>query len=184
MRSLLIVLTGFLVSGGAILALLLAAPDSTNANQPVAMSGATMVGSMSNGSMMSTSSATARGSMTAAPTTASPAAVKLTIQHVQRGCHVWSNGMRTGAMMRLHLQAGQKLAIVDDDVDAHQMMERSGPMHLQLGRPMMLSHGTTIAFPKKGVYRLATRTVEMPGGGMDVKTTGPDNNLRLVVTVA
>jgi hypothetical protein len=41
-----------------------------------------------------------------------------------------------------------------------------------------------ITFMKKGVYRLGTKTVEMPGGGMDVKTVGPDNHLRLVVTVA
>jgi hypothetical protein len=37
---------------------------------------------------------------------------------------------------------------------------------------------------KKGVYRLATKTVEVPSGGMDVKTIGPDNHLRLAVTVA
>ena len=42
----------------------------------------------------------------------------------------------------------------------------------------------TLTFMKKGVYRLGTTTVEMPSGGMDVKTVGPDNHLRLVVTVA
>ena len=36
---------------------------------------------------------------------------------------------------------------------------------------------------KKGVYRFGTKTVPMPGA-MEVKTTGPDNNLRLVITVA
>jgi len=47
-----------------------------------------------------------------------------------------------------------------------------------------MARGTTIAFPRKGVYRLGTKTVEMPGGMMEVKTIGSDNNLRLVVTVA
>ena len=49
---------------------------------------------------------------------------------------------------------------------------------------MMMNHGMALSFMKKGVYRLGTRTVEMPGGRMDVKTIGPDNRLRLVVTVA
>jgi len=115
---------------------------------------------------------------------ASLATQKLTIQHVQKGCHVWSDGQTTGAMMRLHLKPGQKLSILDQDVDAHQMMELAGPMHLRMGGPMMTSDGMSLAFMKKGVYRLGTKTVEMKGGGMDVKTVGPDNNLRLLVTVA
>ena len=125
-------------------------------------------------------------SMSGSAMTASTALAtqKLTIQHVQRGCHVWSNGKTTGAMMRLHLRPGQKLSIMDNDVDPHQMMELAGPMRLHMGGPMMMNDGETIAFTKKGVYRLGTKTVEMPGGGMEVKTTGPDNHLRLVVTVA
>jgi hypothetical protein len=61
-------------------------------------------------------------------TLSSLATQKLTIQHVQRGCHVWSNGKMTGAMMRLHLRPGQKLSIMDNDVDPHQVMELAGPM--------------------------------------------------------
>lgn len=113
------------------------------------------------------------------------AAEKLTIVHVLHGCHVWSHGGMRAAMMRLHLKPGQKLSIMDNDVDPHQLMELAGPMHVRMGGPMMMNHGTTLSFPKKGVYRLGTHTVEMPGGGqMDVKTIGPDNKLRLVVTVA
>lgn len=90
-----------------------------------------------------------------------------------------------GPMMRLHLKPGQKLSILDSDVDPHQMMELGGPMHIRMGGPMMMNHGMTLSFMKKGVYRFGTKTVEMPGGGeMDVKTIGPDNHLRLVVTVA
>lgn len=48
---------------------------------------------------------------------ASLATQKLTIQHVQKGCHVWSEGRTTGT--RLHLKPGQKLSILDQDVDAH-----------------------------------------------------------------
>lgn len=64
------------------------------------------------------------------------------------------------------------------------MRQFAGPMRLHMGGPMMMGRGTTITFSKKGVYRLGTQTVEMPGAMMDVKTIGSDNKLRLVVTVA
>jgi len=118
-----------------------------------------------------------------------PVAATLTIEHVLHGCHTWSNGTTTATMMRLHLKVGQRLAILDQDVDPHQMMQLSGPARLHLGGPMMplmMRHARMISFPSKGVYRLGTKTVHMPGGmpSMDVKTIGPDNHLRLLVTVA
>jgi hypothetical protein len=91
----------------------------------------------------------------------------------------------TAPTMRLHLRVGQRLSVLDQDVDAHQMLQFAGPMRLQMGKPMMTGHGMAFRFMKAGVYRLGTKTVEMPGmGGMDVKTIGPDNKLRLVVRVA
>jgi hypothetical protein len=175
MRYLLIALTGFLVGTGMIIGLLVALPQTTSATtqqagaQRAAMPG--MARAMS-------------GMSTRTMASASLATQKLTIQHAQRGCHVWSDGQTTGAMMRLHLKLGQKLSVLDQDVDAHQMMELAGPMHLRMGGPMMSNDGMTLRFMKKGVYRLGTKTVEMKGSGMDVKTVGPDNHLRLVVTVA
>ncbi len=174
MRNLLIALTGFLVGTGSVIGLALALqPTSATANQATPqrvampqMSGGMSV--MSSGTMASASLATQ----------------KLTIQHTQKGCHVWSDGQKTGTMMQLHLKPGQKLSILDQDVDAHQLMEFAGPMHVRMGGPMMMNRGMTLAFAKKGVYRLGTKTVEMKDGGMEVKTVGPDNNLRLVVTVA
>src|SRR6266511_3981292 len=144
MRNLLIALTGFLVGTGSVIGLALAVqPTSATAEhatpQRVAMpqmSGG--MSAMSSGTMSSASLATQ----------------KLTIQHTQRGCHVWSDRQATGAMMRLHLQLGQKLSILDQDVDAHQMMELAGPMQLRMGRPMMTNDGMTLRFMKKGVYRL------------------------------
>jgi len=166
MRKFLIVLTGALVGTAVMVTVGLAAPRiASKPSVPSAGSGMAMSGGM--GTMMSAASA---------------ATVKLTIQHVQRGCHVWSNGKTTAAMMRFHLTKGQHLSIVDMDIDAHQMLQFAGPAHLRMGGPMMMNHSITLSFPKAGVYRLGTKTVEMPGG-MDVKTIGPDNNLRLVVTV-
>lgn len=113
------------------------------------------------------------------------AAVKLTIQHVQKGCHVWSNGTMTAAStMRLQLKRGQELTISDMDVDAHQLIELSGPSRIATGAPLTMGHERKFTFTKKGVYRLGTRTVELPGAAMDVKTTGLDHKLRLVVAVA
>ncbi len=173
MRSLLIATTGFLAGGALVVGLLFALPKTTSVTvKPARQTAATpyMSGGMSMaGSTMASNSLATR---------------KLTIQHVQNGCHVWSDGKTTASMMRLHLKPGQKLSILDNDVDAHQMMELAGPTHLQMGGPMMMNHGMTLAFAEKGVYRLGTKTVEMPGGAMEVKTVGPDHQLRLVITVA
>jgi len=174
MRNLLIALAGFAVGGAAVVGLVVALPEATSAGIKQATPKTAVMPQMNGGvssmgaSMMSAASLPTR---------------KLMIQHVQKGCHVWSDGKTTATMMRLHLKLGQKLSIMDMDVDAHQMLEFSGPMHLMTGGPMMMNHGWTLTFPKKGVYRLGTKTVEMPGGRA-VKTIGPDNNLRLAVTVA
>jgi hypothetical protein len=174
MRNLLVALIGFLVGGAAIATVALALPRTTVASSPTHMGQAT---GMSSGMM------NASATRSAATMMSSTQPVKLTIQHVQRGCHVWSNGKTTATMMRLHLKQGQRLVVMDVDVDAHQMMQFSGPAKLHMGGPMMMSHSMTMTFTKKGTYRLGTKTVEMPGA-MDVKTIGPDNKLRLVVTVA
>ena len=163
MRYLLIAVAGFLVGTALIAAVAFAVPNQSNVRTGMPMAGASSTGMMS--------------------TVGAPAVTKLTIQHVQKGCHVWSNGTTTAAMMRLQLKPGQKLSIIDMDVDAHQMMEFAGPARLRMGGPMMMSHSRTISFSAKGVYRIGTKTVETQGA-MDVKTIGPDNNLRLVVTVA
>src|SRR5919201_5212211 len=147
MRNLFILITGFAVSGAGVLALALALPHWANTpTKPATHKAMPMSGmaSMSSGAMDS----------------ASLASVKLTIRHVQRGCHVWARGSMTGPMMRLHLRVGQRLSVLDQDVDAHQLLQFAGPMRLHMGGPMM------------------------KGSGMDIKTIGPDNHLRLLVTVA
>ncbi len=173
MRNLLVATTGFLVGTGLFVALLVALPRTTNVTVKQAAPEVTaMPNTAQDGTAMMASASMA------------PASSNLTIQHVQRGCHVWSNGKTTGVTMRLRLRSGGQLSVLDQDVDAHQMLQLAGPVRLHMGGPMMMARGTTIAFPRKGVYRLGTKTVEMPGGMMEVKTIGSDNNLRLVVTVA
>lgn len=177
MRNLILALGGFLLGAAVVAAVALA---GGSAPRPVAAPATTVPSAGSGmGSMMGGSGGSMMGSA-AAPASS----VRLTIQHVLRGCHVWSNGRTTGATMHVTLRAGQTLSIVDNDVDRHQVLELGGPASLRLGGPLMMSQGETISFPRKGLYRLGTRVVEMPGGGMDVKTIGPDNTLRLSVTVA
>lgn len=185
MRNLLIASTGFLAGGGLIVALLLALPQTANITaRPAGAQAAALPRTSQDATTMVGS-----GMVASAPVAAT-ATSRLTIQHVLKGCHVWSNGTTTATMMRLTLTPGGKLAILDQDVDVHQLIELSGPARLRVGGPMLMNHGTLVSFSKPGVYRLQTKTVEMPRGsgmngtGMKVKTIGPDNTLRLVVTVA
>src|SRR6266568_8750091 len=99
MRNLLIALTGFLVGAGLIAALLLALPQTQTVTVAQASPQATTpTGQAMSGGMMNAGS-TSGSSMMAGRQLA-----KLTIQHVQKGCHVWSNGHTTATMMRLHLK--------------------------------------------------------------------------------
>lgn len=85
-------------------------------------------------------------------------------------------------MMELTLRSGGKLSILDQDVDAHQLVQLSGPTKLDLGGPMLMNRGSTLTFARNGVYKFRTKTVETSGMGMEVDTKGADT-LRLVVTV-
>lgn len=123
---------------------------------------------------------------TVAPTSMKmPASVsgttKLTIQHVQKGCHVWSDGSRQAASMRLNLGRGARVRIFDQDIDPHGLVQVAGPRLLFKGH-MMMGQSQTITFARPGVYRLRNKVVEM-GPMMKVETIGPDNTLRLTVSV-
>ena len=106
----------------------------------------------------------------------------LTIQHVLKGCHVFSNGSRQSASMNLSLKRGARLQIVDQDIDPHGLVQLAGP-RLNYRGHMMMGQRQTITFTKPGIYRLKNKVIEM-GKMMNVKTIGPDNVLRLTVTVS
>ncbi len=119
------------------------------------------------------------GTMTPASTVVTK---KLTIQHVLKGCHVWSDGSRRAATMSLTLKRGTRLTITDMDIDPHQLLQTAGP-RLGLHGHMMMGGVESVVFKQSGLYKLTTRTVEM-GPIMNAKTVGPDNKLRLTVRVA
>lgn len=169
MRNLIIAATGFVVGAVVLAVVLVTLPRTTTVT--VKQSSPQVAMPMMGGSGM-------MGSASAAP-----AGNKLTIWHVLKGCHVWSNGKTLSPMMELTLRSGGKLSILDQDVDAHQLVQLSGPTKLHLGGPMLMNRGSTLTFARSGVYKFRTKTVETAGMGMEVDTKGPDNTLRLVVTV-
>lgn len=132
-----------------------------------------------NGTHMSTAGMAGMGSQTGATTTA---ADQLTIVHVQKGCHVWSDAGKQMAAMRLRMHTGQMLRILNQDVDMHRMMELSGPTMMALGGPMAQGKTDTVTFTKPGTYVFGTKVSSMKGMP-EAETIGPDNNLKLTVTV-
>lgn len=152
MGKLLILLAGFVV-GAAVLAGTVVALDETRAPAP----------------------------RFAAVAGAAGGTTRLVIQHVQRGCHVWTAGGRRSATMRLDLRRGARLLLVDQDIDPQGMVQLAGP-RLAFGNHMMVGRGQTLVFTKPGLYRFRNRVVEM-GPMLKVKTLGPDNVLRLTVAV-
>jgi len=166
LKGLTILAASLIISTGFIVGALILGDDYAHEKTVTVMAPAAH---MNSGTMMGTAAAT-------------PAASKLNIVHVQRGCHVWSNPTRSGAAMRMMLSAGGTLRVTDEDVDPHKLIQVAGPK-VMLGKAMMTGDVAQISFPTKGVYKFTTRTLEMPGMA-EVKTTGPDNHLMLTINVA
>jgi plastocyanin len=121
------------------------------------------------------------GGMMTSGTQTGAAADQLTILHVQKGCHVWSNGTAQMATMRLTMKPGQMLQIMNQDVDRHRMMQLAGPA-MMLGGPMATGQAESLTFTQPGTYRFDTKSSAMKGMP-EAATIGPDNTLRLTVVV-
>ena len=108
----------------------------------------------------------------------------LTIKHQTRGCHSWSfDGKSWNATQRIAIVRGGVIAVVDKDVMPHTLIQVSGPKATLAGAAMKRMGATAhVAFPVKGTYVFKTRAGEDYMKG--IKTTGEDNVLKLVVTVA
>jgi hypothetical protein len=107
----------------------------------------------------------------------------ITIKHQTRGCHSWSlDGKTWRASQSVTLVRGGTLAIVDNDVMPHTLIQVRGP-HAVVSHTAMKHMGATayVGFPTKGTYVFTTKAGEDYMSG--VKTIGEDNVLKLVVTV-
>jgi len=108
----------------------------------------------------------------------------LTIRHQMRGCHVWAfNSGPYKASLKIKLAPGTTLTVTDSDVMPHKLIQLSG-LKVHLVSPAMnhMSATAKVTFLKKGTYRFTTKAGEDYMQGM--KTIGPDNVLRLTVTVS
>jgi plastocyanin len=108
----------------------------------------------------------------------------ITIRHQMRGCHTWSYaGGAYKASLNVKLDRDTTIVFVDNDVMPHKLVQLSGPK-AKLTTPNMNRMGAkaVAVFSKPGVYKFTTKAGEDYMQGM--KTIGPDNVLRLSVTVS
>jgi plastocyanin len=164
------------LSGFAIGTLLILVPMVLVGHGRSAPQAAPAMPTMSSG-MASMSSAGAAQSAAAAATR------QIAIVHVQRGCHDWSMQGQMAAAMSLRLHRGDTLAIRNTDTDGHRLVQQAGPSILMRHARMMMNATSQLRFERSGVYRFTTHAFMLPNMP-DVKTTGPDHHLMLVVRVA
>jgi hypothetical protein len=108
--------------------------------------------------------------------------VQLAIVHTVSGCHIWQTAHSHGPAVTLKLKRGDKITLRVSCPMDFQLTQLRGP-RLVLGDPT-LHTGTqrTIVFRKGGVYVLQARNIQS-SADMGLQTLGPDNALRLTVTV-
>ena len=109
-------------------------------------------------------------------------AAKLSIVHVQQGCHVWTDGARKAPGAKLTVKRGARVTVSNMDIDAHKLVRVAGPK-IPLGPALKMGKQVVLRFAKSGTYRLMTKKVEGAGPEMNVKTDGADYVLGLVVVV-
>jgi len=138
--------------------------------------------------------------MTALATAATPPrTATILIHHQLHGCHAWSvNGGPFRASQTVLLRRGGSMTVTNDDVMPHHLIKVSGhsvrmssgesmPMHMghdydeAPGHMDHMGATTKVVFASAGTYRFKTVAGEDYMAG--VHTVGPDNQLRLTVTV-
>jgi len=114
---------------------------------------------------------------------AAASGITITIHHQKAGCHAWAIG--TGAykvVQTLTVKPGTALTFTNNDVMGHTLLQLNGPKVALAGRNMnKIGAHATLVLSKPGAYVFGTKEGNDYYKG--VVTTGPDNVLRLVVTV-
>jgi plastocyanin len=108
----------------------------------------------------------------------------ITIRHQTRGCHAWSFANGTyKASLKIKVDRHTGLVFVNNDVMPHKLVQVAGPK-AALTTPKMnhMSAKAVVTFSKAGTYKFTTKAGEDYMKGM--KTIGPDNILKLTVTVS
>lgn len=109
--------------------------------------------------------------------------VQLAIIHTVSGCHIWQTAHAQGSKAALKLKRGDKITLHVTCPMDFTLVQLKGP-RLVLGDPT-LHTGTqrTIKFAKRGVYVLQATNIQS-STEMGMQTLGPDNVLKLTVTVS
>jgi hypothetical protein len=115
-----------------------------------------------------------------------PTSTSLMITHIVKGCHTWAIGTGTpvAPSTTLHVAPSTTVVITNNDVMPH-LLKSVSAAGAVLTTPAMNRPGakSTVALPKQpGVYTFTTKAGEDYSKG--IKTTGPDNTLKLKVIVA
>jgi hypothetical protein len=106
---------------------------------------------------------------------------ELTIVHIVRGCHNWTNGKVIAEKADVTLRQGGRLTILNQDVDIHKVVQLAGT-RIATGKGLRMNASVKLRFAKAGLYRFKTVTSDMPGMP-EMKTVGPDYQLVLIVRV-
>jgi hypothetical protein len=109
--------------------------------------------------------------------------VRLAIVHTVRGCHVWQLTRDLGPSGSLKLRAGTKVELRVNCPMDFRLVQTKGPK-LALGSPT-LHTGTsrTFTLTKRGTYVLQATNLQS-SVEQGLQTLGPDNVLRLTITVS
>lgn len=109
-------------------------------------------------------------------------AVQLAIVHTVHGCHIWQTARNAGPATSLKLKRGGTITLRVSCPMDFRLTQLRGP-RLALGDPVAHT-GTqrTIAFPRAGVYVISATNLQT-SAEVGLQTLGPDNALRLTVTV-
>jgi len=158
----------------------------------IAMAALVAVGFKLDGNSASTAPvgavATGPGMMAAGTQGATPAPsdVALTINHVQRGCHVFAvAGGTQGPTQTVQVAKGGKITITNSDVMPHLLQQTGGPTVQMSGQSMSsMNARSTVTFNKPGTYTFRTKAGEDYPGMTGMSTIGPDNKLSLTVGVS
>ena len=106
---------------------------------------------------------------------------ELTIVHIVRGCHNWTDGKAIAEKADVTLHSGGRLTVLNQDVDLHKIVQLAGP-RIPTGKAMTMNSSLKLRFATPGLYRFKTVTSDMPGMP-EMKTIEPDYQLILLVHV-
>jgi hypothetical protein len=104
--------------------------------------------------------------------------VRVTIQHVTKGCHELALGTRHATSLRLSVRRGLSVGVVHMDGASFRLVQTAGPK-IATGTRMTTGLMQVLVLKQPGRYTLDIVRV----GKSDARTVGPENKLGLAIRV-